>query len=360
MKSFRIAVAGVGLAFAVNAGALPFTGLTVFGDSLSDTGNAFLALSASVPPDEAITQPPFPVIPSKPYARPAPLLPALSNGLIWAEVVGARLGLSVAPSLAGGKNFAFAAADSGLLPSVPPSQSPTLTNQFFTHFGGPTSIVSTDLYAVWGGGNDIRSALGVYQAVLALGGPDPQTAALTAATQVIVAGVTNIAGILAALAGNGAQYILSLNVPDIGTIPALSPAPPISAPIGLAGLATSLSAAFNVGLAIAIDGIESTFSVDIVDVDVFSLVQSIVGNPSAFGLTNVTAPCNLGFDTCADPNQFLFVDGLHPTAAGHSIIASAVLVALPAPGTLGLVFVGVLALVLGARRSTTGKSLSLA
>jgi outer membrane lipase/esterase len=359
MKSFRIAVAGASLAFAVNANALPFTGLTVFGDSLSDSGNAYLALSASLPPDQAITEAPFPIIPSKPYARPAPLLPALSNGPIWAEVVGAALGLPVVPSLAGGKNFAFAAADSGPLPLVPPSQSPTLTQQF-SMFSGAAPVVPSELYAVWGGGNDIRSALGVYQAVLALGGPDPQAAALAAATQVITAGVANIAAILAALAASGAQHILSLNVPDVGNIPALSPAPPISAPIGLAGLATSLSAAFNGGLAIAIDGIESTFSLDIVEVDVFSLVQSIVGNPGAFGLTNVTAPCNLGFDTCADPNQFLFLDGLHPTAAGHGIIASAALIALPAPGTSGLIFVGALALILGSRRSKTCQSRSVA
>ena len=359
MRSFRIAVAGASLAFAVNANALPFTGMTVFGDSLSDTGNAYLALSASLPPVPVITEAPFPLIPSKPYARPAPLLPALSNGPIWAEVVGAALGLPVIPSFAGGKNFAFAAADSGPLPLVPPSQSPTLKEQF-SLFGGSASVVSTDLYAVWGGGNDIRSALGVYQTVLALGGPNPEAAALTAATQVITAGVANIAAILVALAQSGAQHIMSLNVPDVGNIPALSPAPPISAPVGLAQLATSLSTAFNGGLAIAIDGIESAFSLDIVEVDVFSLVQSIVGNSSAFGLTNVSAPCNYGFDTCADPDQFLFVDGLHPTAAGHGIIASAVLIALPAPGTSALVFVGVLALILGLRRSSTCQSRSVA
>jgi outer membrane lipase/esterase len=190
-----------------------------------------------------------------------------------------------------------------------------------------------------------------------MGGPDPEGSALAAATQVITAGVANIATILAALAAGGAQHILSLNVPDIGLAPALSPAPPINAPVGLATLATNLSAGFNGGLAIAIDGIESTFALDIIEVDVFSLVQSVVQDPAAFGLSNATDPCNLGFTTCTDPSQFLFVDGIHPTAAGHEIIASAVLIALPTPGTLGLVLVGVLALCVGARTSTAGRRL---
>src|SRR5690606_11464056 len=133
----------------------------------------------------------------------------------------------------------------------------------------------TDLYAIWGGGNDIRSALAVLQAVLAAGGDEGE--ALAAASSVIAAGVVNIANVLGALALGGAQHILALNVPDIGLAPAISSSP-------LAAVATGLSTQFNLGLAAAIDTIESAFSLDVVEVDTFGLLRGVVADPAAFGL----------------------------------------------------------------------------
>ncbi len=353
IRFVRGALAALILAVASGAHALPFTSLTLFGDSLSDTGNAFLAINT-------VTTPPFPLVPSAPYPRPG-LFPALSNGPIWAEAVGSALGLPVLPSLAGGTNYAFAGADSGPLPGVPAGQSPTLTQQFFAPafppppaapqfplFGGGP-IVPTELYAVWGGGNDIRTALGVYQAVLAQAGPD---AALAAASAVVSAGVANVANILGALAQGGAQHVLALNAPDVGLAPAVSFLPP-----GTADLASGLSNAFNLGLATAIDAIESAFMLDVIEVDTFGLVRSVAADPAAFGLANATDTCVQvgGFGTCADPDSYFFWDGIHPTAAGHQIIANAVLEALqlpvPAPGTAVLLLIGAFGLTVGARRS---------
>jgi outer membrane lipase/esterase len=62
------------------------------------------------------------------------------------------------------------------------------------------------------------------------------------------------------------------------------------------------------------------------DVPVFSSIDKIVANPSAFGLTNVTDPCFSG-DTvtpgtvCADQDQYLFWDGEHPTKVAHALTA---------------------------------------
>ena len=57
----------------------------------------------------------------------------------------------------------------------------------------------------------------------------------------------------------------------------------------------------------------------------------MVANPSAFGLTNVTQACFDGVGAViGNPADFLFWDSVHPTEAGHRLIADAVLDALSA------------------------------
>jgi outer membrane lipase/esterase len=68
------------------------------------------------------------------------------------------------------------------------------------------------------------------------------------------------------------------------------------------------------------------------------LTDRIVGNPGAFGLTNVTDAC-AQFTSC-DPSKFLFWDGIHPTSAGQLIISSAMLAQVPEAATLVLLAAG--------------------
>ena len=168
------------ICISARAHAASFSRLNVFGDSFSDTGNAYLNLGGTIPfppfPAGSITVPPFPLIPNAPYPRGA-LIPSLTNGPNWTEVLGTRLGLPVLPSTLGGTNFAFGGADSGPLPSVPASIIPSLTTQFNGPAAPPTSpffgggpIDPSALFAVWGGNNDIRRALDVYSTTLAASG----------------------------------------------------------------------------------------------------------------------------------------------------------------------------------------------
>ena len=68
-------------------------------------------------------------------------------------------------------------------------------------------------------------------------------------------------------------------------------------------------------------------------VNTFGLLDLAVSDPGAFGLTNVTQPVWTGnltggngrlTATGAAQNGHLFFDDLHPTAAGHALLADAV------------------------------------
>ena len=57
--------------------------------------------------------------------------------------------------------------------------------------------------------------------------------------------------------------------------------------------------------------------------DTFSWWSHTLANPGAYGFTNVTDPC-LTTSICADPSSYFFWDGVHPTTAGHAVLADAV------------------------------------
>jgi outer membrane lipase/esterase len=69
-------------------------------------------------------------------------------------------------------------------------------------------------------------------------------------------------------------------------------------------------------------------------VDAFSVLDQTIANPGARGFTNVTEPVWTG--NLTDPNsgtlnatgsaqnQFLFFDGLHPTAEAHAQLAAGI------------------------------------
>ena len=56
-------------------------------------------------------------------------------------------------------------------------------------------------------------------------------------------------------------------------------------------------------------------------------------NPAQYGLTNVNTPCFSGAidrpgTVCANPDEYLFWDSVHPTAAAHQIFGDFALAAL--------------------------------
>src|SRR6266436_1151386 len=77
----------------------PFTQFVIFGDSLSDNGNAYIATGGAIPAPPAYTKGRFTDGPDT--------TPVGTPGGIWHEVLSGLLGEPVStPFLAGGTNFA--------------------------------------------------------------------------------------------------------------------------------------------------------------------------------------------------------------------------------------------------------------
>jgi outer membrane lipase/esterase len=313
MRSKFLLVAGF-LLFAplYIAFASSFSDLTVFGDSLSDNGNAFLFTSGVVPganygsytfPNTNLTTTHFS---DGPNTTPVAAGPAG----IWVDQLATKLGvadpLPVASQNPTASNYAVGGAETS-------SGAQSIANQvaLFTtsHPGGASA---TGLYAFWGGANNV------------IDGATPTEAASAA---------DNIASYITALHGEGAQHFLWLNLPLLGDTPE-----------GQINRATwnAASAAFNDEWALDLAALEGN-GIQVDGVNIGGLFSNIVANPGAFGLTNVTQPAQ-GQNLSTDAG-YLFWDGLHPTSAGHALVADAAFASLtstPEPASAGFACIGLL------------------
>jgi outer membrane lipase/esterase len=305
------------LAPSASAQLAQFSGVYVFGDSLSDAGYYRSTFLASL-------------------GLPAPVLAGLGRyttnpGPVFSELLTQYYGFTPAPSnLAGGNIFAQGGARVTLPSPVPltppgvPQRSVTAQiDEFLARNNGAAD--PNGLYTVWVGANDIFANLGAFQAG-AITQAQLQTNVLGAAA----AEIPQIGRLQAA----GARYIVVFGLPDIGAAPAF-----VSADAATRGAVTQLSAGYNTTLFSGLAGA----GVRVIPVDAFSLLNEIRANPSAYGFTNVTSPacgpfppittttvssqfCLIGTNLVAPNAQltYLFADGVHPTTAGHAIIAQLV------------------------------------
>ena len=333
------------------AQAQAYSTMFVFGDSLSDNGNNALLLPTVLIPQ---TTAPFN------QDAPAPLIPVgtyagsnnYSNGPVWADYLANSLGLTLTPSLANGNNFAFGDARTGAVGvSDDPGLVPTLINQAQAAVArGLGSLPSDALYAVWGGGNDLRALGAEFGA--GLGSPDEavRTQSAAALQNGIVASINNLTTTLGTLASAGARDFLILNLPDLGLTPIARFLETVAP--GTRDVLTGLSGLFNQRLGDLVAGANSTPGFTLTLLDVFALNHAAVDNPAA-GINALEACTSQNsFAGCSDPENFVYWDGVHPTTATHAVIAGAAFKALqpvPVPASLPLA-VGGMALLLGVAR----------
>ena len=290
----------------------PYTELAVFGDSLSDSGNNRAVLGTS------------PVLPTSNLYIPAGAPYAsgtYSNGPVWVSSFASNLGLASygLPSLAGGFDFAFGGARTSGSAGFPASA----TSQVSTFLGSVTNLPASGLYVIAVGGNDVRDA-----GTAIAGG---------ASLNVLAAAYANSVGAMVdSLQARGAQHIVVWDAPDVGKTPfALS--------TGTSAGASAIAGAFNVALATRLTG-EAGVSI----FDVYSFLDGVVASPGAYGLVNVTDACGAVVYACsASLSTSLFYDGIHPTAAGQLLIATAMtgfvmpaVTAVPEPTTWALLGLG--------------------
>ncbi len=275
-----------------------FERIFIFGDSLSDAGNVF-ELTGNV------STAPYLVVPAAPYDIGGH---HFSNGKTWAERFAAGM-----ENNTGGKaslkkpgkngNYAFGGARA----RAGTGGSPDASTQVAMYLGDYGVAQSDALYVIQFGGNDLRDAL-----VAAASDPN-------AAVGIIQSAIGDLALNIQVLYAAGARNFLVANVPNLAHAPAIKLA-------GISGVAGFFTGIYNGGLEGGMQQLELFLpGIVIHRLDVAGFTDAVVANPGAFGLSVTDVPC-LSFFTvvgaiCDEPGEYLFWDGLHPTAAAHKELA---------------------------------------
>ena len=296
-----------------------YDSLVIFGDSLSDPGNAFALTGNSLTPPYSTLD--VLLIPDAPYAVGNG---RFSNGRTWVERLSRSLEAktSARPAYAfnrkgrKGNNFAVGGARARTAGS-----GFDLSDQVSFYLSQPLDEDSDEiLYVIAIGGNDVRDALTAFSV-------DPTGASSSA---LLSDAVLSVSDNFNALYSAGARNFLIVNSPDISLTPAIRFLDAVNPGTGF--VASLITTQYNTALNQLILQMESLLpDVTFTEVNLQMSLNIVVANPREFRLSNVTEACispNLPPFSCNKPNRYLFWDGIHPTKAGHRIFARFALEAL--------------------------------
>lgn len=282
------------------AGAVPFSGMTVFGDSYVDSGNAQLGSAALLLPD------PTPAAAGYFDGR-------FTNGFNFADLVALeRTGAPATAFLEGGSNFAVGGARATTNADV----SPDLADQLGLWTAATGGIADPNaIYLINAGGNDLIAIQdGEADAPLV---PDVGLA---------------IAGAVQFLDAAGARRIVVSNTPGLGPV----------------------ADAINDGLEQALGGLSLNPATSLRLFDLQGIFAALFFNPGAIGLPPLTlAPSCLEAEIpspTVDCSAYAFFDPVHPTVQVHEAIADQLSAAVPLPGAGLMLLAAVGAFVVRARR----------
>lgn len=295
-----------------------YSGFLVFGDSLSDNGNIFAQSGGTFPP------PPYDA-------------GRFSNGPVWNDPLIAAFQASGHAAA----NLAYGGARAQTNGDTVPDFEAQIALYYST--GLDQIFDANALVSVFFGGNDLRDT------VFAAAGAFFSGASPSDVTEVLIDGATDAAQAVGAgieaLADLKLENFAVWNAPNLGLVPEVTALGPQAA-----GLATQASLAFNAALAAELGRIGAArTTLTLTTVDLFATITAAVTDPAAVGLVDVTTPClSATFAVCSAPDTTLFWDTIHPTAAGHALLATAFedavpVVPLPAPALLLVAGLGALA-----------------
>ena len=274
--------------------------LVVFGDSLSDNGNAYILTGYPKPPLYAVGE----------YTDGPTTIPATTGPFgLWEEQFAGKTGLpQPVPFLAGGNNYAVASAETGSNGLF------DVTDQLnYFKAAHVTGAPANALYTMWAGANDIFD------------GKNPITAA------------DNLYANIQTLHGEGAKYFLWLNLPPLGDTP-------FGYSHHLVNTLNGLSNAFNTEWSVDLAKLQKQ-GIMVVGVNIDILFNQIAADPSAYGFTDIKDSAQ-GLSN-VNPNDYLFWDDVHPTTAADALVADLALrdfVATPEPLSAGLAAMGIFGL----------------
>ena len=254
-----------------------YDNLYVFGDSYCDIGNIFTATGGAEP--------------AAPYYNGR-----FSNGPIWLDHVAGFLGVPLKAYLLGGTDYAFGGAWVTEAQSIPGAGTtiPSVPEQVKLYLGQHGGKADPNaLYVIEGGGNDIL---------------DTTTGSPQRLGKQIAEGLVDSELLLRRA---GARHFVIPDLFNVGLLPAAA---------GNVRFATAASTATNEWLDELLAIEQCIEGVQIIRLNVFSLLNAVETDPAHFGFTDITDPC-LTTGVCADPDHTFFWDTHHPTEFGHAFFA---------------------------------------
>lgn len=323
------------------ASAAMISQLVVFGDSLSDTGRVLSATQLS-----QLTSTKYDLRPTVPWydsgrwtngpgntgsATTDPKTKKTAYGGVWHERLADKL--KIPRATAGGTNWAYGGATTkdGVFATLLLN----MGSQVQAYLGTTPTITATQLFALWGGGNDLRDAALAEGATV-----DSIKAAATTA-------LANIKGQIAALAAKGAKQFLWPNLPPLEKTPEAA----MLEQVKKDGLKQASELFRDQQAATVAMLLRDSPGIKIHTLDVHGEFLKILAKPGDYGLTelakglvNVTDG-EFSAQTFAvtakemvqvDPDQYLFCDQIHPTARTHDLIAMQAFMMVPEPATIWL------------------------
>lgn len=283
----------------------PYSGLYVFGDSLSDSGNLFALIA----------------YPPSPYWNGH-----FSNGKVAAEYLAGDLGIGVA----GFHDLAYGGATSGADGQVPGTGLLSQVGGYTAALGGGAADGHA-LYMVWAGANDFLHG------------------DLSQVSTIVSTAIGNLTTAVSALHAKGATNFLLPTLPDLGATPralALDVAHPGQ---NVALTLSGISGYFNTQLVAAYGALANSWTDEHFYVfDTFS-AQHLTLTQAAQAGKVTTLPCFDGASLCADASNFYYFDDIHPSTTTHQALAGLMAAAVPEPQTYAL-WLGGLALLAAWRR----------
>ncbi|MEA5532928.1 SGNH/GDSL hydrolase family protein [Crocosphaera sp. XPORK-15E] len=300
-SSLSLAIASL---FPNPALASAFSRIYGFGDSLSDTGNTLLITTAANESNSLI-----PIVPPGSFGY---VNGRFSNGDIWLDRLTNRLGIPLPPVsiFAGGANengvnFSTNSATTGEANTFPiPLPGLVGLEQQITQFQTANNTADPNaLYIIWAGANDY------------LGGgiTDPSEP------------VANLSSAVETLYNLGSRHFLVGNLPALGQTPLA-----LSQGTEVINSLNQVTAGHNFLLSQSLDNLRLLSGIDLKLLDIASLFENIITLPADFGFNVVDAPCLVNSplftpppavpSQCENPDQYLFWDDLHPSAATHQFI----------------------------------------